>query len=181
MIFLLHDSNIFAANIEATLGIMYSSFPLDANDNIHQLLVYHRKLHKQRLINSLSTEEGYFLQQYEQVFQYIKRQDVAGNITQLMTTPSFEHWLPVAEIGTYQLKGGNSVFTLVITQQNNGYQYALFDAKGGEIVFSGQNKLDLSAAIYRGLTDYLTVDLPKNFIVKNKTTRAAEIGIEKNR
>ncbi|WP_334472730.1 hypothetical protein [Arsenophonus sp. PmNCSU2021_1] len=57
--------------------------------------------------------------------------------------------------------------------------YALFDAKGGEIVFSGQNKLDLSAAIFRGLTDYLTVDLPKNFIVKNKTTRAAEIGIEK--
>lgn len=58
--FLLHDSNIFAANIEATLGIMYSSFPVDANDNIHQLLVYHRKLHEQRLINTFYRRTLFF-------------------------------------------------------------------------------------------------------------------------
>ncbi|WP_182853094.1 hypothetical protein [Arsenophonus endosymbiont of Aleurodicus floccissimus] len=36
------------------------------------------------MINLLSTEERYFLQQFEQVFQYIKRQDMVGNITQLV-------------------------------------------------------------------------------------------------
>lgn len=177
--FLLHDSNIFAANIEATLGIMYSTFPENASDNIHQLLNYHRRLHEQRLINLSSAEEHYFLQQFEQVFQYIKREETVGNITQLITTQSLEHWLPVAETGSYQLKAGNSVFTLLITQQTNGYQYALFDAKGGAIKLNGYNKRNVAAVIYRGLTDYLTVDLPKNFIVKNRTTRAAEIGIEK--
>lgn len=56
----------------------------------------------------------------------------------------------------------------------------MFDAKSGEIKLSGQDKQNISTELCKGLTAYLTVDLPKNFIINNKTTRAAEMGIAKN-
>ncbi|HGJ5874320.1 MAG TPA: hypothetical protein ACHBY4_11315 [Arsenophonus apicola] len=43
--FLLHDHNISAASIAATLGIIYA-YSIDYNENVHQLLVYHRKLYE---------------------------------------------------------------------------------------------------------------------------------------
>jgi Ca2+-binding RTX toxin-like protein len=103
-----------------------------------------------------------------------------GNTSQLITRQSLEQWLSTAVAGRYQLKAGNLVFTLSITQQADNYQYALFDAKSGEIKLSGQDKQNISTELCKGLTAYLTVDLPKNFIINNKTTRAAEMGIAKN-
>ncbi|WGO84624.1 C80 family cysteine peptidase [Arsenophonus apicola] len=177
--FLLHDHNISAANIAATLGAIYA-YSIDYNENFHQLLVYHRKLYEQRLKHSFTSEELHFLQQFEHIFNNIKYKEMLGNTSQFITTQSLEQWLSTAVAGRYQLKAGNLVFTLSITQQADNYQYALFDAKSGEIKLSGQDKRNISTVLCKGLTAYLTVDLPKNFIVNNKTTRAAEMGITKN-
>ena len=113
------------------------------------------------------------------MFNNIKHKQIIGNLSQYITTQSLEQWLPTAETSHYQLKTGNSVFTLLITRQASNYQYILFDANSSELILIGQNKQNIITALCQGLTDYLRVELPNNFIIANKITRAAEIGIEK--
>ncbi len=108
--FLLHDHNISAASIAATLGIIYA-YSIDYNENVHQLLVYHRKLYEQRLKYSFASEELYFLQQFEHTFNNIKYNEMIGNTSQFITRQSLEQWLSTAVAGRYQLKAGNLVFT----------------------------------------------------------------------
>lgn len=175
--FLLDDKNVLSANIAAILGIMYA-YSSDSSEKIHQILHYHRKLHEQRLINANLTEESHFLQMFDDVFNYIKHAEIVGNASKLITTQSLAQWLPTAAIGRYQLKAGNFVITLLITQPNSEYQYALFEPNSGEIKFTGLSKQQVAATVVDGINSYLTVELPEEFVINNKKTRADEIGFK---